>query len=71
MQVVLPLLIYTFGPVSGAHFNPMVTATFVATKALVTFQLTTKPVNSGSLATGKSLNRHLLYDLTGPAFAIL
>jgi len=35
VQVLLPLLIFSFGPVSGAHFNPMVTATFVATKAMV------------------------------------
>ncbi|KAK9905050.1 hypothetical protein WJX75_008658 [Coccomyxa subellipsoidea] len=33
-MVLLPLLIFTFGPVSGAHFNPMVTAAFVATKAM-------------------------------------
>ncbi|CAL8464331.1 g3866 [Coccomyxa elongata] len=33
-MVLLPLLIFTFGPVSGAHFNPMVTATFVATRAM-------------------------------------
>ena len=37
MQVILPLLIFTFGPVSGAHFNPVVTATFVVTKAMVHF----------------------------------
>lgn len=35
VQVLLPLLIFTFGPVSGAHFNPMVTATFMATRAMV------------------------------------
>lgn len=35
LQVLLPLLIFTFGPVSGAHFNPMVTAAFVASKAMV------------------------------------
>lgn len=35
LQVLLPLLIFTFGPVSGAHFNPMVTAASVATKAMV------------------------------------
>ena len=34
-QVILPLLIFTFGPISGAHFNPMVTACFVATKQMV------------------------------------
>lgn len=34
-QVILPLLIFTFGPISGAHFNPMVTACFVATKKMV------------------------------------
>lgn len=36
-QVLLPLLIFTFGPVSGAHFNPMVTATFVATRMMVSW----------------------------------
>lgn len=34
-QVILPLLIFTFGPISGAHFNPMVTSVFVATKRMV------------------------------------
>ena len=34
-QVILPLLIFTFGPISGAHFNPMVTSVFVATKQMV------------------------------------
>lgn len=43
MQVILPLIIFTFGPVSGAHFNPMVTATFVATRAMVPSQLNHKP----------------------------
>ena len=33
-QVILPLLIFTFGPISGAHFNPMVTSVFVATKQM-------------------------------------
>ncbi|CAL5220533.1 g2567 [Coccomyxa viridis] len=33
-MVILPLLIFTFGPISGAHFNPMVTACFVATKQM-------------------------------------
>ena len=33
--MILPLLIFTFGPISGAHFNPMVTACFVATKQMV------------------------------------
>ena len=28
--VILPMLIYVFMPVSGAHFNPMVTMSFVA-----------------------------------------
>ena len=35
LQVILPLLIFTFGPISGAHFNPMVTSVFVATKQMV------------------------------------
>ena len=33
--MILPLLIFTFGPISGAHFNPMVTSVFVATKHMV------------------------------------
>lgn len=33
--MILPLLIFTFGPISGAHFNPMVTSVFVATKQMV------------------------------------
>ena len=39
-QVILPLLIFTFGPISGAHFNPMVTSVFVATKRMVGSSLT-------------------------------
>ena len=35
MQVLLPLLIFTFGPISGAHFNPVVTVTFMAQRAMV------------------------------------
>ncbi|KAK9815773.1 hypothetical protein WJX72_009249 [[Myrmecia] bisecta] len=32
--VLIPVMIYTAGPVSGAHFNPMVTATFMATRLM-------------------------------------
>ena len=35
--VILPLVIYAGLEVSGAHFNPMVTASFVATGKLVCF----------------------------------
>lgn len=49
MQVLLPLLIFTFGPISGAHFNPMVTATFVATKAMVPFQFNHKTLQLSML----------------------
>lgn len=35
LQVLLPIVIYTAGPISGAHFNPMVTSVFVATRLLV------------------------------------
>ena len=35
LQVLLPIVIYTAGPISGAHFNPMVTSVFVATRMLV------------------------------------
>lgn len=35
MQVLLPMMIYTAGPISGAHFNPMVTSVFVMAKMQV------------------------------------
>ncbi|KAL3145082.1 hypothetical protein ABBQ38_001694 [Trebouxia sp. C0009 RCD-2024] len=31
-MVLLPMMIYTAGPISGAHFNPMVTSVFVMAK---------------------------------------
>ena len=34
-QVLLPVMIYTAGPISGAHFNPMVTAVFVMARMQV------------------------------------
>lgn len=39
LQVILPLIIFAFGPVSGAHFNPMVTTVMVLTGLLVSLDL--------------------------------
>ena len=35
MQVLLPVMIYTAGPISGAHFNPMVTSVFMMARMQV------------------------------------
>ena len=35
VQVLLPVMIYTAGPISGAHFNPMVTSVFVMARMQV------------------------------------
>jgi len=35
VQVLLPVMIYTAGPISGAHFNPMVTAVFMMARMQV------------------------------------
>ena len=35
MQVILPVVIFAFGPISGAHFNPMITTVMVLTGLLV------------------------------------
>ena len=35
MQVLLPVMIFTAGPISGAHFNPMVTSVFVMARMQV------------------------------------
>lgn len=39
MQVLLPMMIYTAGPISGAHFNPMVTSVFVMARLQVSYSL--------------------------------
>lgn len=39
MQVLLPMMIYTAGPISGAHFNPMVTSVFVMARLQVSHLL--------------------------------
>lgn len=35
VQVLLPVMIYTAGPISGAHFNPMVTSVFMMARMQV------------------------------------
>lgn len=35
VQVLLPVVIYTAGPISGAHFNPMVTSVFMMARMQV------------------------------------
>ena len=39
MQVLLPVMIFTAGPISGAHFNPMVTSVFVMARMQVFIRL--------------------------------
>ena len=49
LQVLLPIVIYTAGPISGAHFNPMVTSVFVATRLLVSLIWTCQRLSWTSL----------------------
>ena len=35
VQVLLPVMIYTAGPISGAHFNPLVTPVFMMARMQV------------------------------------
>ena len=40
LQVLLPVMIFTAGPISGAHFNPMVTSVFMMARMQVCFLCT-------------------------------